>query len=281
MFRPCRARDDIAGGNKMKLSKNSLFFGLIWIILILAAVPAVSAADDWLQPAGARDYGPNRKLLGDVELFLVFVDTPLHPWTEAKRNEVFAAVRSSMTDLTDQARRYNIDLTLNSAFFKTSIPDEAAEFNLSKIDLTWYWNLLKDYFHLSDMTEMQTYYENRRGKDDIAVLFFFNSNDRNYSYNSKRSYDSYWGEEFAVYFCESGIHNRFIEHELLHLYGAVDLYNRTSSENVEGLANRLFPDSVMKQTRGTVDDLTAYLIGWTDYPSAKAQQYLDGIAAMR
>jgi hypothetical protein len=64
---------------------------------------------------------------------------------------------------------------------------------------------------------------------------------------------------------------RTIVHELCHQFGAVDYYY---PEAVKAAAEKIFPNSVMSGGR-TIDDLTAYAIGWTSVLSPDAIKFLD------
>lgn len=63
-------------------------------------------------------------------------------------------------------------------------------------------------------------------------------------------------------------------HEILHLFGAVDLY---FPEAFNQAAKVLYPDSIMVSTVGkrTIDSLTAYSIGWTDEWDTNARLFLE------
>ena len=69
-------------------------------------------------------------------------------------------------------------------------------------------------------------------------------------------------------------------HELLHLFGAIDLYDY-DNEGVRAIAEQFFPDSVMMKPTYVIDELTAYLIGWTKQPSPKVLQFLARTKGLR
>ena len=102
----------------------------------------------------------------------------------------------------------------------------------------------------------------------LKVLFFVKSNSRSHALN-------YWSNEkvdIAVVYCRSTIgsitDNFVISHELLHQFGAWDLYYGTpqSLEKAQEAA-RLYPYSIMINTYRNkhlleVDELTAWRVGW-------------------
>jgi hypothetical protein len=65
-----------------------------------------------------------------------------------------------------------------------------------------------------------------------------------------------------------------LKHELLHLFGATDFYYH---DTVEQAADRYLGDSIMASADAfaPVDDMTAYLIGWTEEIDATAALILE------
>ena len=65
-----------------------------------------------------------------------------------------------------------------------------------------------------------------------------------------------------------------IAHEILHLFGAWDLYeNYMQSKAIEELALYLFPNSIMLRISQNINELiidpvTAWLIGWNKNPES-------------
>ena len=102
--------------------------------------------------------------------------------------------------------------------------------------------------------------------DNTPFLFVFNTSYRNITYSANLLHPN-WQEEFSIYYGQQPMRDNMIVHELMHQYGAVDLYD-LGSEGVEEISEQIFPDSVMLKQEGTeIDELTAYLIGWIDDPS--------------
>jgi hypothetical protein len=66
----------------------------------------------------------------------------------------------------------------------------------------------------------------------------------------------------------NGVVSSVIAHEILHLYGAWDLYQTfTQSAENEERARRLFPSSIMRRIADDineleVDEVSAWLVGW-------------------
>ncbi len=247
----------------MRKIRNIVF--TLFFLCVLAPFSAVKGQGlHWVEMR--RDLGPAAKLVGDIQLLLVFVSTPEHPWSQEEIINFFNVVQTSKDFILDEAERYGVPLSLSAQYFEASIPYEFDGSDLSNIDLSWYWYLVKNYFHTDGMVSMHEAYEERFGKDNTPFLFIFNTPYRNITYSADLLFPN-WLEEFSIYYGQQPLRDNLIVHELMHQYGAVDLYD-LSSEGVEEISEQIFPDSVMLRQEGTeIDELTAYLIGWIDDPS--------------
>ena len=68
-------------------------------VLALALLMSCAAAEDVHFALRGRDYGPCKKLLGDVEIIVIFVNTPQHPWTDALREAARQEARKVLETL--------------------------------------------------------------------------------------------------------------------------------------------------------------------------------------
>lgn len=132
-------------------------------------------------------------------------------------------------------------------------------------------NVLKQYGPYSESAAYQEHYKKKFLKDEAPIIFILNRDFRSFAVSSVS--DSSTGNE-ASYVSFSGDIDgcvRTIIHELLHQFGAIDLY---LPEKVKAIAEQYLPDSVMNS--GTqVDPLTRYLIGWDKDPKQEALQFLE------
>ena len=103
------------------------------------------------------------------------------------------------------------------------------------------------------------------GVDEAPIAFCLNRSDRSFARQERGE-----GYEFAVLFGK----DEDYRHELYHLFGAMDLYQ---NDEVAKAAVRYFPNSIMQYSGEDlrVDELTAYLMGWTDYPYKRAVRFLE------
>lgn len=105
------------------------------------------------------------------------------------------------------------------------------------------------------------------GTDSAALLFCFNRQERSLAIPTTLEN----GFEYGILY---GAKEDF-RHELLHLYGAKDLY---TPERIDKIAARYFSDSVMRVSGGFIlDPLNAFLIGWTDTLSEPAKAFLEDV----
>jgi len=133
------------------------------------------------------------------------------------------------------------------------------------------WNWAQLALSAADLPDVANYsaaIKREFGVKEAPVLFCINCNDRSFSIpcNGENHF------EFAVLYREHGDYR----HELLHLFGAKDLYTAPSICTV---AAPRFPNSIMlRQGDVSVDPLTAYLVGWQAQPTVEAAEVLSGTA---
>ena len=217
--------------------------------------------------------GPLKKLVGDVEILLVFVSTPSHPWTQEQKDAVNAVSWSSIHYMQEEAKRYGADLNLTFGGLDISIPTEVEyKPTITSEDLQWYYDLLKQNFGADSIADLYAAYEKGLGKDNTPMIFLFNSWDRSHAFSSSYLNPSFQ-EEFCVIYCDTDMHDNYLTHELMHLYGAIDLYDY-HGEGVQAVAEKYFPNSDMMTVSHEIDPLTAYTVGWTDTLAPEAQWFL-------
>jgi len=218
----------------------------------------------------SRDVGPCGKLLGKVEIIVVFVNTPKHPWTEKKKQEVYKISDSSLKFMRKNAKQYRANVNFDHVgYLEFTVNSEAG----SEGGDDWYWEIIHNVYQEESIAQVYDRYRHDDGVDEAPMIFMFNSWDRSYSVCG-------YSEEYCVIFCDTKMHNNYLTHELYHLYGAIDYYDY-NGEGLEKIAKKYFPNNVMACTGNNVDDLTAYILGWTDTLSKKANKFLQETEGMR
>ncbi len=249
-----------------------------------ATAPKTTAAPKTAASEGTADAGKysshfalRRKNAGSCGAFtgsqyiiLIFVSTPEHPWTPEQKEAVNSVSRSSIRLMEQEAKEYNADLRLKFGGIDYSIPFEY-EYN-NNAELKWYRYILDRFYHVESITEVYDHYRESLKVDNAPIIFLFNSWDTSRAWSCSANNPD-WKEEFCVIFCDTDMHDNYLTHELLHLYGAIDLYDY-HSEGVQAVAEQLFPDSDMMYPSHEIDPLTAYLVGWTDVLTPKAESFL-------
>lgn len=212
-----------------------------------------------------RDIGASRKLSGKVALLTVFLKRDPEDWSEKRKNGFFNAINNSEDFLKREAQRYGASLELSGYYFEVDVPADANPMRG--------FDLIKDYFSYPDMESLQRAYEEMLHVDEAAFLLLFDSGGRSFAVKQDKC-DRYASQELSVIFFVRSDEEELsfaITHELLHQFGAVDFY---FPKQVRQTAEKYLPDSVMCSRCNTVDDLTAYLVGWKNTVSSDALWFL-------
>ena len=132
-------------------------------------------------------------------------------------------------------------------------------------------NVLKQYGSYSDSAAYQEHYEKKFLKDEAPVIFILNRDFRSFAVTAQQNPSTGNEASYVSYSSDSDRCARTIIHELLHQFGAIDLY---LPERVKTIAENLFPNSIMNKGNH-IDSLTRYLIGWDEEPDEKVIQFLE------
>ena len=210
----------------------------------------------------ARAAGISSTLTGDVLVTVILVDDPTGSWSD----EEVAAIRenheTAAADIVAEAAAYGVDLNLTFQYLQadaaTQLPDDDA--------VDWADGILTD-LGLASYAQTSLSLETEYQVDEAPVLFYISTSGRAYA----MPYTSGTFSEIAFFFKTNSDASSF-RHELYHLFGAKDYYY---PEEVAALAQTYFSDSPMLSSENAVtDELTAYLIGWTDELSEDALKFL-------
>lgn len=219
-----------------------------------------------------KNIGPCSELKGQVTLCLVFVSTPLHPWTKEAYQNFWSALAYSKNIIYYGAMHYGTYINIDSVYWSVSIPYEFS------IKGDWYKDIVINYFKEKSGTlpPLYDYFKKKFNADSTPFLFVFNDNDRSYSYTcDKLVYTDFKSERAIIHADKPESLPGTIVHELLHLYGAIDLYY---PDYVEEMAKKYCPYSIMlSQYYHDIDSLTSYLIGWNNNPDEIAIKFLEEI----
>lgn len=237
--------------------------------------PTTTPTPSKVTPYRTMNMGPCKTLEGTCVLFNIFVsDNECTPFTESDKEDVWGSQRFALNYLCEQAERYNQSL---SFIFNTE--DTMVDY---KIDDTIPRDASPRWGDLEIVTAMRSQYDiNALMKKYNADRLFFviNVNKSGRAYTWQNEGESFPNEEVAVIYRYCGIPEGMSEsdinyantvgyaHEILHLFGAIDLYNLDARRLA--LAKKYFPNDLMLSNSPllselTISNLDAYLIGWTD-----------------
>ena len=233
---------------------------------------------DWLQIQnhyylGTRNVGPSRALKGRVVIIHVLVNDMMSNWMYPMYvAEYQNACNEMASKLMREAAASGTSLFIQSAFCQVNLP-----MYVDMNNTNWLPFLFGSMGH-ANASSMQRQYEAMYGCDEAPIIFALNRPMRSFaSLDNERSFMRM--DEFSVVFrhqtgfFDSGV----ITHELLHQFGAVDYYYPQVTVNA---ANCYFPDSIMFRGGPAIDDLTRYLIGWTDELTPTAIAFLQATSSV-
>ena len=210
---------------------------------------------------GARSHGACDTFEGNVKMLVVFVDDPRYRWTggeiEQAKNEITATANRMMGDAATYGVSLNLSVEFTTATSSVNLVRE--EYN------NWVDSALTSMGLPTDRNQTCMTLESRYGVSEVPIVFLANQDGRSFASavsggTTTREFSIIYDDTAAVY------------HEVCHIFGAKDFY---FPAEVKGLANTYLPESIMVNSgTGTVDSLTAYLIGWTDTLSSEALSFL-------
>lgn len=230
----------------MKKQKRGfiLLFAFLFILLILSNAFASSFADH--QVFRQRGKGACYALNGRITMRIVYVDTADGLWTEEAKAGWRRTTEEAMEMLDDAARLYGMEVDADYIEFHVSVADE----NTEDYDAFVLGCLLQN-------EELKEHVRLLENEDNVFTVFTFLNERRSLAY---ANWDGMLSESIVANSHDSETE---LMHEILHLFGAVDLYFPADFEQA---AMTYCPDSIMLSTNGkrNVDSITAYAIGWTD-----------------
>lgn len=214
----------------------------------------------------ARAAGISSKLVGDVRVIVIFVTNPSSSWTYEEMTKVQTGHEAMTAEILAEAASYGVSLNLSMEYHLATVDMELPDDDTD----AWADTTLAS-VGLPPSTTASADLEAEYGVDEAPILFYLNHSGRAYALPYQHGDHS----EYAFFFNadEGAVRYR---HELYHLFGAKDFYYPAE---VTSAAENYFPNSTMLVSEEAVtDDLTAYLIGWTDTPSDSALAFLNDTA---
>ena len=221
-------------------------------------------------------YNPNTGLRGKQHILCWFVcRTSEKDFTQSQKRSLLKGLDESKEWLCNQAEAYghNLEFTPTTCFgfdqtlFMDEVPADCYDQNIAsfqnKIVQRMKWDSQADLFS-------NIFF--RKGVSNIVSLVFISTPSRSFArkaptYETERTFSTAFVYKQKS---EDGSYASLITHELLHLYGAIDLYAENGKYGEQySNAMRLYPTDIMLHglmplCEATAGPFTAYLVGWHD-----------------
>ena len=203
------------------------------------------------------------EMTGTVMLVVVFVTDTISRWDEASMEASKKGFEDACDSLETAAAGYGAQLDMSITYMESKI-SKVFDVEHEELMVSAYSAMRK--IGLGDAYYDQTILAQQYDVDSAPVLFVLNREGRAFAATMDAETDLL---EFAVIY---GPDLSSIRHELCHIFGALDFYFPQTTIDA---MNRYFPDSIMYNHYKVVDDMTAFLIGWTDELSEAALGFLE------
>ena len=220
---------------------------------LLPSVPAELRNHVYLN---ARGWGYCEKLTGNVVATVLFVSDPDAGWSDGEIENAKSQFQAIADQIVADAGSYGAAVNLSLQYkavttSQTIVNNETADWMASALAAAG----------LPALKDSNPALESTYGADAAPVIFIANHGGRAFaSSNTQSEYAILYQDTHAFY------------HELSHVFGAKDFYYPA---DVKDLAETYLPGSIMvSSSQGAMDDLTAYLIGWTDTLTDNALAFL-------
>lgn len=201
------------------------------------------------------------EMTGSMMITVIFLSDAVSAWTPSEVASMKETLDQDIPKLATEAAGYGAQLDINVTYMESKIGIAYDENDPSRM---WARYSLMS-LGLAQAFTNASFLENRYQVDSAPVVYILNREGR--AFASTVSGGSQF-EYVLMYSSEPGA----IRHELCHVFGAIDFY--LPQETLDA-AETYMPESLMLNSRnGVVDELTAFLIGWTDRLGEKAEEFL-------
>lgn len=222
--------------------------------------------------------GSAMKLEGNIYVLSIFIAQNNKDWEENEKKLMYDKQREATNWLIKQAQKYKKKVNFTEGTFgydKTIFLKNVPTANASGNEKTdWIRVLLKQVGYKNPLEFHNWVLKNTKCKQSL-VLIYANQTGNSYAfpYTDNLSKNDYFVEGCLLYkkFNDGQIlYPSAIAHEMLHDFGAWDLYkNFMQPQDREDKARELYPDEIMLRIALDINDLkinglTAWLVGLTE-----------------
>lgn len=223
-----------------------------------------------------RNVGCSVKLRGRVVLIAFLINDGGSSWDLRSEKTFEVSLKQICDDLMNVSGLNRDELNIAYALCQVTVPYPVGRHNTSR----FVQDVLRQ-FGYEDVQSYQEHYESKFSRDEACISFVFNKKFRSYavSVDAQQNTDKEdpTGNEYSMVAYDPGDpqdSQRAFIHELMHQFGAIDYYY---PEQLSIEAEHYFPGSIMNSGED-IDDVTRYVIGWTDTLTPKAKEFLKAIA---
>ncbi len=238
-------------------------------------------------PYKTMNVGSSKTLQGTCLIINIFLsDGECSPFTEAEKKDQMGSLYTAIWCISEHAKKYNIPLSFIYNTEDTNI-DYAVDYIIPRTHReNWSYGKVIEEIRLQyDIDALMEKYD----ADNLSFIININKSGRSCAIARERNVDS---DEIAFIYNFHGYpdgvpweeisynDSHGYTHELLHLFGAIDLY--TLDDKRLALAKQYFPNDCMlvgdidlSDDSTSIGPLTAYLIGWTEELNEKYQIFLE------
>lgn len=214
-------------------------------------------------------------LEGNCLIINVFAEDGDSAWTATARQEAMDMLDEGLEFLKQAALEYGVDnIEFTHVNVDMRVGADAMDYTIGGSYMFYAFDGT-GYDGMADFVGVQS---NGISYDNVCTIFHFNKHGRSYfvpCMAEDYEADSDWYYEYGVLFYSTPEDGEYFScasvyaHELLHAFGAKDLYAETVTERGESLASLLFDCDIMRYEPVEIEScyvgpLTAKLIGWQD-----------------
>jgi hypothetical protein len=234
---------------------------LFWRILLISTLFGMPAC---MLANGNENKGSAQTLRGKIFVYSIFVNIPRGVWTDDQTKEALDCQKKALQWLKSQANNYHVKVS-----FETKVTDAPVTIDsILSFRGNGYDKWVRDIFSKTKFKTPDGFADWVKNNTDCTSSLFLV-----YTCKRGRSYavsSNFTAEGATLYFSDINsniLRPAVVAHEVLHLFGAWDLYQDYVKDR-EALISLYFPKDIMLREDYYVNDckiekLTAWLVGLT------------------
>ena len=229
--------------------------------------------------ANTWNVGSAKKLSGKIYVLEVWLTRPGTAWNKEEMGNVQYKIDNALAWLQRMAARYSVEVEFMSGSYHgdgdgVTMDDLPASYDDCANQPLLLPRALKEIGY-TDVFECYNQLQSISGTSNILALILINndgwSNANQFStLHATNHYRDYFLESVNIFRTDDGMptNGATIAHEILHLFGAWDMYSGQASDAAGQWAATYYPNEIMYQVSSSLDDLslsplTAWLVGLT------------------